>query len=221
MRQKHPWAELKQLGSMPSVRFQWVKADELMKQVRARAEENYGVSAASRKKDNRRERAEPQPLQISPSQLSLIEGSFVDSEGNALQQIQLAEVSSQATAVAFATVAEAGPYLKEGKSLSLSPLALLTTSQVPHDLIGLLPVDHMRYPVLYQGTQEPVLVQGSLIQLGDENVSRHHASNPPSLDALPTATLRLQVFRDEFEQTGGNWESFCQGPLRQMFQAVP
>ncbi|CAK9043795.1 unnamed protein product, partial [Durusdinium trenchii] len=189
MRQKHPWAELKQLGSMPSVRFQWVKADELMKQVRARAEENYGVSAASRKKDNRRERAEPQPLQISPSQLSLIEGSFVDSEGNALQQIQLAEVSSQATAVAFATVAEAGPYLKEGKSLSLSPLALLTTSQVPHDLIGLLPVDHMRYPVLYQGTQEPVLVQGSLIQLGDENVSRHHASNPPSLDALPTATL--------------------------------
>ena len=221
MRQKHPWAELKQLGSMPSVRFQWVKADELMKQVRARAEENYGVSAATRKRDNRQERAEPQPLQIHPSQLSLIDGSFVDSEGKAMQQIQLADVTSQATGVAFATVAEAGPYLKEGKSLSLSPLALLTTSQIPHDLIGLLPVDHMRYPVLYQGTQEPVLVQGSLIQLGDENVSRHHDSNPPNLDALPTATLRLLIFRDEFEQSGGNWASFCQGPLRQMFQVIP
>ena len=221
LKHKNPWVDLKQLGSKPSVNFQWVKPDELMRQVRARAEEQYGVAASMKKKDGKRAKAETQPLHINPQQLSLIDGSFVDPAGNSVQQIQLADVSSQASGLAFATVNEACPYLQEGKSLSISPLALLTTSPVPHEQIGLLPVQNLRFPVLYQGTQEPVLVQGSLIQLGDENITRKLERNPPSLDALPTETMRLIVFRDEFEAAGGNWDSMCQGPLKQLFQAVP
>ena len=91
----------------------------------------------------------------------------------------------------------------------------------PHEQVGLLPVQNLRFPVLYQGTQEPVLVQGSLIQLGDEIITRQLERNPPSLEALPTETMRLIVFRDEFEAAGGSWDSMCQGPLKQLFQAVP
>ena len=221
LKQKNPWADLKQLGSKPSTNFQWVKPDELMRQVRARAEEQYGVAASMKKRDGKRAKQETQPLHINPQQLSLIDGSFVDSAGNSVRQIQLADVSNQASGLAFATVNEASPYLQEGKSLSISPLALLTTSPVPHEQVGLLPVQNLRFPVLYQGTQEPVLVQGSLIQLGDEIITRQLERNPPSLEALPTETMRLIVFRDEFEAAGGSWDSMCQGPLKQLFQAVP
>ena len=214
---RNPWAILKQAASKPNVRFMWVRHDELMKQVRQRAEESYGVANAVRKKDKGKQRNDSAPVQLIPAQLSLIRGLFVDDGGNEMTQIQFEEVKSQATGVAIATVAQVVPFLVEGKSLSVGPLAILTTAEVPHEQQGLLPVQRIRFPAEYIGTKEPVLVQGSLIQLGDGLVVRKKDTNQPVVEANKTCTLRLVVFRDEWEEAQLSWTDLCKGPVKTLF----
>ena len=89
-----------------------------------------------------------------------------------VSQIPFTEVTRDASGLAFCSVAEAIPFLREGKSLSDKPLGILCTTPVPSDQIGTMNVVHLRYPAQFRGTNEPILVQGSLIQLGAPQITR-------------------------------------------------
>ena len=52
----------------------------------------------------------------------------------------------------------------------MDALAVLTVSPVPPEAQGLLPLQDVRFPALFKPTQEPILVDGSLVQLGDLTV---------------------------------------------------
>ena len=66
-------------------------------------------------------------------------------------------------------------------------------------------VEQLRFPAQFKGTNEPVLLQGSLLNLGPVPISRGSPSSGCKLDSLPTQTLRLYVYQDQWE---GDWDDF-------------
>ena len=56
--------------------------------------------------------------------------------------------------LAFGLVSNVLAFLKEGVSLSMDALGVLTTSPVPIESHGLLPVSNIRFPAMYLPTQE-------------------------------------------------------------------
>ena len=135
-----------------------------------------------------------------------------------LSQIAFSEVTQSATGLAFCTVADALPFLRAGKPISNKPLGILTTTAIPNDQIGSLQVHQLRYPAQFKGTNEPILLQGSLVLLGSVQISR--AAQPAScqLSSIPTQTLRLYVYKDQWD---GSWEEFVSQPVRSLLQQVP
>ena len=103
------------------------------------------------------------------------------------------------------------------ESLTLDGLGILTTTPIPVASQGLLPVTNLRYPALFIPTGEAVLIEGSLIQLGDQTVHRV-AETKIQLEGPPTSVLKVTVFRDEW---GTNWDQFIQSPVKAILQKFP
>lgn len=77
--------------------------------------------------------------------------------------------------IAVCDLTQALPYLKDYKSLSADALALLITQEVPTELKGMAELCALRFPATY----DPMLIQGSLLRLGDVTVCRHTADDMP------------------------------------------
>lgn len=213
----NPWAYLKAIGSRPHVAFHWLKADELQQKVRERAESKFKIQ--HKPKTTKPTKKEGQtPLWLDPAQLQVVSGTFYAQDCE-VSQIPFTEVTRDASGLAFCSVAEAIPFLREGKSLSDKPLGILCTTPVPSDQIGTMNVVHLRYPAQFRGTNEPILVQGSLIQLGAPQITRGSSSLPIcTLASIPTQTLRFYVFQDQWE---GNWKEFSEQPVRALLTRFP
>ena len=157
----------------------------------------------------------PAPLHIDPCQLQLSEGSFITKAGGPLKQLSFDEVQAQASGICFCTVEQAGPFLALGRNLSVDALALATTAELPSSSASR--ISAVRYPAVFAPTQEAILVSGSLVQLGDEEVQLC-ATDIAEVEHLSTAVCRLSLFRDEYKNS---WEKFCEAPLRVLLHQVP
>lgn len=213
LKTKQPWQALKALGSAPKVNFLWVKPDELDRQIRARGVSKFQIGKSNKKQQAEKPRSQQAPLD--PELLDLIPDTFMTQDGNPVLQIPMSMVGKDRSGLAFGTVAEVIPFLKEGASLTLDALAVLTVTPVPVESHGLLPVTNVRFPALYKPTQEPILCDGSLIQLGDLSVVRHRHGDPLSLEAIPTGTVKLSIFRDEWPDP---WAEFTAHPMKLVTQ---
>lgn len=145
---KNPWAALKALGNAPRVNFLFVKSDELQKQIQLRAQSRFKAAPSNRKA----QRQKVEPAQLDPRQLALLEDTFVDEDGDEVSLIPMTEVAKEKTGIAFGTVEDSLPFLREDRSISTGALALLTTKPIPASVEGLLPTTHMRFPALYAPT---------------------------------------------------------------------
>ena len=217
---KNPWQALKQAGNEAGRQFQWVSYEELQTHIASQSLNNKGADGSDRpRKPRKAERKPPSntSFALTPSRLHVPEAAFVDQVRSPLPQIQLDNLSPTARGVVVVTLAQALPFLKDDKSVSVDALALLTTQEVPSEAHGLLPVVNMRWPAIYAGTQEPILVCGSLIQLGDENVAKANAAGafPKPID---TILLRVQVYRDQYPD---DWSAFIKGPVRSLCYRYP
>ena len=122
-------------------------------------------------------------------------------------------------ALAIATLTEALPYLREKKNISADALGLLITEEVPSNLKAQANVTSIRFPATYLPTQDPLLINGCLLQLGDHEISRQQVQDPvTSMDLAATNVLKIQLFRDEL---GTSWEEVASFPIRQLFKLVP
>ena len=79
-------------------------------------------------------------------------------------------------------------------------------------------VQQLRFPAQFKGTNEPVLLQGSLVLLSPAQITRAVQSVECKLSSIPTQTLRLYVYKDQWE---GSWEDFCAQPVRSLLQQIP
>ena len=211
-----PWMALKSLGSAPKVNFMWIKPDELERQIRARATAKFHIGKSNKKGLGPKPKMSHSSLD--PELLELIPDTFMTEQGNPVLPISMDKVGSDRAGLAFGLVSQVLPFLKEGVSLSLDALGVLTTSPIPVESHGLLPVTAIRFPALYRPTQEPILVDGSLVQLGDITIARHREGVPVPLESIPTGTLKLSVYRDEWP---GEWEDFIKTPMKLVTEHFP
>ena len=212
---KNVWSSLKALGSQPKHNFMWIRPAELEQQIKRRAESKFKVSTSKRK-------TKPQPvsvdIDIDPEHLELLPHTFITEQGHTVKQLSMEQVVAHSTGIAFARLAQILPFLREGKSLSLEALAVLTTKQVPVESQGMLPVTDIRFPALYRPTGEPLLLQGSLVQLGDQTIVREQEHDLVDAQPVATTTVKVCVFRDEWP---GPWDVFQQSPVREILRAFP
>ena len=217
--QKNQWQALKAAGSRPGCMFKFVAHDELQAHIQTRGQRRHGlaVSSPKAKKQKAAKRAKPQaPLQLDPSLLQLSPGSFVTADGSPLMQLSFEEVQSQASGISFCAPAQAIPFIQDGRNISVDPLALVVTAELPMDVTHHGRVSTVRFPAIYMPTSEAVLVLGSLIQLGDEEVRLKHAEEP-EVDGIDTITCRMNLYRDE---TSLSWDQVSQAPIRTILQGV-
>ena len=215
----NPWQALKSAGSSPNASFRWIRPEELKAHAEQKAKQKFGAAVA-RPKDKKSQRpakgARPQ-LQVDPQALLLSPKSFTTEGGEPLAQLSLREVVPQAQGIAFCSAQQILPFLENYQSLSVDALALVSTSELPSEVCAGAPVSAIRFPAIYEPTAEAILLQGSLLQLGDETVQLA-SSNIADVETVDVVTGRLSLFRDE---TTAAWDSVAKAPIRALLQSVP
>eukprot|EP00435_Cladocopium_sp_Y103_P007994 s3975_g2.t1 len=217
LQSRDAWAALKAAGSAPKINFLWLKPMELEAQIKRRAQSKFRINASS-KKHQRSPGAQGQPTVVDPQDLQLISDTFVTNDGEPVSQISISDVGANRTGLAFALLAQAQPFLQGTESLTLGGLAILTTSVIPPEQQGLLPVTNLRFPALFVPTGEPILIEGSLIQLGDQTIQRVQDREAFHLDEIPTTVIKVSVFKDQWPLS---WESFGKSPVKELLQHMP
>lgn len=216
LRSHNSWSALKALGSQPKFNYLWVKPDELEKQIKFRAHSKYKASISEKKKEGGQ--ATSSRVNMDPKALALVPGTFVSEDGRELSQLEVEGVAADKSGVAFGTLEDVGPYLREDKSITMDALAILTVAPVPPSSQGLMPVTNLRFPATYIPTKEIVLIEGSLVQLGDCTVIRKPDASIASVQTVDTRTFKVMVWRDEWN---GNWQEFVKAPVRKLIETMP
>ena len=196
-----------------------MKTDEVSAVLERKAADRFGtaISKAKTKKSKQHPRPPPSPLQVDPQKLLLSPDSFVTPDGTSLQQLRFDEVVAQAQGIAFCSAQQVLPFLHLHRSLSVDPLALLVTSELPPEVCVDAHVSCLRFPAIFEPTSEAILLRGSLVQLGDEPVAMR-STDIAEVDTLATAVFKLALYRDE---TQLDWSQVTQAPVRAILQGVP
>ncbi|CAJ1337775.1 unnamed protein product [Effrenium voratum] len=108
-------------------------------------------------------------------------------------------------------------FINDAQSISTDALAIITTSELPTQPT-VQQAETIRFPAVYTGTNEPVLLTGSLIQIGDTTVKRVTKSAEPLQDEIATATIRVSVFADECPH---DWQAFVKAPIKSIVKNTP
>ena len=214
---KDVWSQLKALGSAPKINFLWIKPAELEEQIKKRAQSKFKVNP-SNKKSSKSKSSGSQPVIVDPVDLQLIEGTFVAGDEVPMGQLQIAEVGANRCGLAFGQLSDVQPYLQGTESLTLGGLGILTTTPIPVTAQGLLPVTNLRFPAIFKPTGEAILVEGSLIQLGDQTIHRVENPNMIQIDELHTTVLKVVVYRDEWPHS---WDTFTSSPVKAILHQFP
>eukprot|EP00435_Cladocopium_sp_Y103_P070894 s259_g36.t1 len=219
--QANPWQALKALTTKPGCGFQFVLKTELQAHIDSKAKSKHGahISVQKKQKDKRPSKPDVPGALLDPETLLLNPAHFVDDEGDQVAQIKLSQVTADARGIAIASLNDTLPYLKERKNISSDALAILITEEIPPQLKATANVTAIRFPVTYLPTQDPLLIHGSLLQLGDHPVTRQSLNDPvKAMDIVETHVLKIQMFRDELSSL---WDAIASSPVRQLFTLVP
>eukprot|EP00438_Fugacium_kawagutii_P013642 Skav213115 [mRNA] locus=scaffold107:37661:42058:+ [translate_table: standard] len=212
----NPWATLKGLASRPSTRFRWVKEAELKAHIAAQAKQKHGVAVPNAKAKKHTSK-EAKASMVDPNTLQLIPSSFIDEDEDSIPQIPFHEVSQDAHGLAFCSYQDAKPFIEAGQKISAAALGLLITSEIPRDFWGHADLSVLRFPAVCSVTDEPLLLQGMLLNLGDTVISRKEHSSP-DLSAIDTEILKVQIYQDEVQM---DWSQLIAAPIRGLIHLVP
>ena len=206
MDSKFPWQALKALGSAPDKPFQWVQHDELEAHIANRALSKTG--SMTKQKHKKASNASAKTV-LAPHDVQVAPGAFCDPTGETVPAIALDLISNTARGVIVVSVEQAMRYLGDNKKVSVDGLCLLTMSVLAPPPECALKVVEVTWPGLHAVSQEPLLIRGTSIQLGDIVVSPKHGKQEAA--SIETDLLRLFVYRDQWPQP---WADFVKGPLR-------
>eukprot|EP00435_Cladocopium_sp_Y103_P051952 s1486_g16.t1 len=206
--QKDPWRALKQAGNITGRPFQWVTFEELQHHIAARAEAGPSNSKPKKQPRSRQPRHDP-VVALSPDTVVLYPSTFVDTHDDAVSPISFPEVESNARGVCVVTAEQALAFQKSSTNLSTDALAIVSIGEVP-SVPAITQLD-LQWPALYLPTKEPILVKGSLLQLGDIAVSLAKTQDAPAVTTLDTEVVRVAVFKDVFAK---DWQQLVRGPVK-------
>ena len=168
IKQKDPWRALKSLGNALGKPFMWIQVAELEQHIQDRAASKF--AADTRKPKSNKARKMDAAVDLTPESLEIIPGSFVDEDDLDVQMISCDEITPDSRGIAIISANKATGFLQENTNLSTDALALITIGEVAE-----LPEergDAVQWVANYRPTNEPIIVQGHLINLGDHKISK-------------------------------------------------
>ena len=214
-----PWAVLKAVASGVSPPFRWIRADELERHIREKADNKFGTAAgeARIKKKAQTKSGTPKEMPpLDPRQLVLVQGAFVAEDGTAVPNLCLEDVAANAHGVAVCSLSQAQPFMDESSSISVEPLAVVTTAPLSGTETSARDTRALRFPAIYGPTSEPILVSGTLVQLGDALVLP--AQSSAKADQVRTGVIKVTVYQDQW---ASDWDAFTQAPVKGLMQCIP
>ena len=220
---KNKWSALKSLGNSKPKPFMWVTHQELQQHIKEKAESRYGADVDIKRSKKQREHKITAPAvtkMLDPSSLVLPKDVFVSNQGINVPQISLQDVQKNAVGIAFATPQDGLHFLQDGKFISTETLSLLIVGQIPDNYPQGLPMSSVRIPAIYKGTNEPVIIDCTQVQLGDQAVYRRNNTSAPALTIVPTVVFRVHVFQDLWIAVG-SWDSIINKPVGTLVDQFP
>eukprot|EP00438_Fugacium_kawagutii_P029499 Skav222725 [mRNA] locus=scaffold2390:142978:151550:+ [translate_table: standard] len=210
---KHPWQALKSLGNQNERPFVFVQHEELERHIENRA---GNKKAPMTKQVKKNDKAPPKQVALTPSQVQLHPGTFTDDHGDGLAQISPDTFSPTARGIAVVSVEQAMRFLADNKKLSMDCLALLTLqhTQTPPD--SALECSNLTWPGVLADSQEPLLIRGTCIQLGDIRASPKQSKQ--EVPVIENDLLRLFWYQD---QCPLEWKDVVAGPLKALIHRFP
>jgi hypothetical protein len=212
--QKDPWRALKQAGNITGKPFHWVNFEELQAHIAARAD--AGPRGSKPKKSGKPKHARHDPaVSLSPDTVTLYPNSFVDDHEDVVPSISFPEVESNARGICVVTPEQAMEFQTLVANLSTDALAVITIGEISG--LSQLTLSDLLWPALYLPTKEPILVKGTLLQLGDLAVSLAKTADAPSVNVLDTEVVRIAVFKDVFTK---DWQQLVRGPVKALLSLL-
>lgn len=215
---KNNWAHLKQQANKPGITFRLVQPDELAQHAEKNAITKYGAGISNHKNKKKQDKVASSTPTFDPEALVLQQGNFKDSDGDEVPQIQFSQIEAEAHGIAIATRQQSLQWLQQQDSISASALALLVTEELPLEMLEKYNATKVSFPATYKGTGEPVLIFGTIKNLGDQKVNRHMAGNLTQIDLVDNVVVRLHVYRDELQL---QWTELIQSPVRLLHKMLP
>lgn len=102
--------------------------------------------------------------------------------------------------------------------MSADALALLVVPQLPSTMCAAARISSLRFPATYGPALEPMLIQGTMICLGDVDVHRHYGAPNTKLEVIQTAVFKVVIYRDELAIA---WADLARQPIRCLLQLLP
>ena len=220
-RGKNPWQLLKAEASKPNKAFKFVQQEELADYIAQRAEERYGAETRPKKDRSKKLKATQvdHAAAIDPKQVKLVKGHFEDTMKSPMEQLLIEDVTPDASGIAVCTQAQAQPYCQSQQKLSTEALALLIIGEYDLSTLGYSDAVQIQFPAHYAPTEEPVLLHGVLVQLGDTAVQRATIKGPMcDEETLETAIIKVVAHKDELQD---EWDALTRAPIRTLIQAIP
>ena len=206
---KNPWQQLKAEATKPKKQFKFLTAKEQADYISRKAEERYGADTKPRKQREKQPRQTQQPRQVDPHQLRLYEGHFKDDQDVDIKQILLTQVVPDATGIAIQAKA----------NLSTDALGLLVPEDIPGTDLGQTEHQHLRFAACHDPTQEPVLINGTLLQLGDTPIEHHiPGAKDMKIDVINTEIIKITLYKDE---VATEWKEVAKGSVKFITQQNP
>ena len=217
---QNPWKQLKQAGMGQGKPYQWVTAAELEAHVQKRSEDKFKTQKDKQKQKKKQGpvRKDQVGLHLTPENLMIPASTFVDSDDKDVPMISFQQIGSDARGVAICTIEQASKLTENCENLSIDALAVVTIGRMNVEEGSGYCVAHLQWPAVYTPTGEPILLNGTLLSLGDDEVSYKTPDMAPELSIMDTKTLKLQQFRDQYD---GDWSAFVAGPVKALVQGHP
>eukprot|EP00438_Fugacium_kawagutii_P013811 Skav210602 [mRNA] locus=scaffold234:31140:35777:- [translate_table: standard] len=214
---KHQWSSLKQLGNSRPRPFFWVTHQELQVHIQERSQNEFGAQAdVRRSKPKKTQSTKPFVTKtLDPGSLLLPPDVFTTNQGEAVHQISVAEVVKNARGIAFGTAGDVAQFLADGKLISPEPLSILVIGAIPDSMPQGLPLGTVQAPAIYRGTNEPIIIECTAVQLGDQAIYRKQNKRAPEVAVHPTVVFRVHVYRDLWE-LDFNWDAFTSHPVKDL-----
>ena len=207
---KRAWSDLKAAATHHRPPIKIVMQDELDHQIKQRV----GQTKSFGRKNAKLPRGTPtdRQTQVQAADLQIPPGIFQQKDGKPLASISAAQIGPQAQGVVLIDPCEADAMLKIPHPVTPHGLAIITLA--PPDAN---PSNLIKFPALCTATQEAIIVQGSLRQLGQIEVCRHEPTTKMAVDEPPVDAIRCVVYQD---QAGSWWKTMHNHPVRAIFDVA-
>eukprot|EP00438_Fugacium_kawagutii_P026491 Skav202802 [mRNA] locus=scaffold326:834611:838825:- [translate_table: standard] len=213
-----PWRELKWLANQTTPPIQIVKPSELQKVIDERTKNGTVGNRSQRKASKGKGKGKGKTAAIDPAMIKVAPGTFNSATGCELSQLDIAQISPNASGVVLTTPAAASAYLQQAKPMSAGSLAIVVVCvehAVPDSVIK---PQVVQFPVLMRTTEEPMLVTGYLYNLGAIEVKKAVPAKAVAVRSVASCVLKILLYRDQCQL---EWRQVAAQPMKAIITLLP